>query len=138
MSLQTLCETGLGMASPTCYTIHEGNTFVLVATRDFFDNHVMIRVQDKHCHLLKLLLNIKKFLPHYLVLSPGLLCVGIVSSLAFCFAYVFVCFMSFSFNFLIPLDVKIYILFIVYLLLFLVVWVFSLLGCLLAAKLSSS
>ena len=32
----------------------------------------------------------KKFLTHYLVLSPGQLCVDIVSSLAFYFAHIFI------------------------------------------------
>ena len=41
---------------------------------------------------------VKKFLTHYLVLSPGLLCVDILPSLAFYFAYIFICLMSFSFT----------------------------------------
>ena len=34
----------------------------------------------------------------YMVLSPVLLCVDIVSSLPFCVAYIFICFLFFSFT----------------------------------------
>ena len=59
---------------------------------------------------------LKKFLTHYLVLSPSLLFVDIVSSLAFCFACIFVfnvlqlyfCLIhDLIVNFLVPLDVNI-------------------------------